>query len=142
MNRTRRRRGARVRVRHPAFFETPGYKGTAVVREISYSGARLEADEPLPALRATVQLYIWPAGQAEPFVLVGAVVGRREDGFAVEYEEVGQHTCQMIDLLHAAASADGQEAQDVQEDGDGPDATGPAAAGARTAPEEGTGERA
>lgn len=106
MNRTRRRRGARVRVRHPAFFETPECKGSAVVREISYSGARLEADAPLPPVRATVRLYVWPAGQAEPFELVGAVVGQREDGFAVEYEEVGQHTCQMIDLLHAAAAPD------------------------------------
>jgi len=106
MQRTRHRRGARVRVRHPAFFETPECSGSAVLCEISYSGARLVADEPLPALRATVRLYVWPAGQAEPFELVGAVVGRREDGFAVEYAEVGQHTCQMIDLLHAAAPVD------------------------------------
>ena len=66
MARTRRRRGARVRVRHPAFFETPDCKGSAVVREISYSGARLVAEEPLPPLRASVRLYVWPAGQAEP----------------------------------------------------------------------------
>lgn len=116
MSRARRRRGARVRVRHPAFFEAEGCKGSAVLREISYSGARLEAEEPLPPLGAEVRLYVWPSRQAEPFELLGAVVGRRADGFAVEYEEAGQQTCQWIDLLQAEA-AEPQEPADPADRG-------------------------
>jgi PilZ domain len=104
-----------MRVRHPAFFEAPGCRGSALLCEISYSGARLEADEPLPPLRATVRVYVWPERQDEPFELVGTVVGRRPDGFAVEYDEVGQQTCQWIDLLQASADAASAETAPARE---------------------------
>lgn len=102
MARSRRRRGARIRPQHPAFFETPGHSGSALLAEVSYSGARLEVTGARPAPGDPARIYVWPANQREPFELSGIVVGVREDGFAVEYEQAGQEICQWIDTLEAA----------------------------------------
>lgn len=111
MPRTRRRRGARMRVRHTAFFEAEDCKGTATLCEISYSGARF-LSVAIPPEGASVHLYIWPLGQAEPLELLGTVVGQRQDGFAVEYENAGQQTCQSVDILRATTPKEelGQQA--------------------------------
>lgn len=91
--------------RSPVFFESAGQRGSGLLAEVSYSGARLELAGAHPANGETVLLYVWPPSQAEPFELVGRVVGSRDDGFAVEYEEVGQEICQWIDALESAEPA-------------------------------------
>ncbi len=81
MDSPRRRRGARMHPCHPVFFESSKHRGSATLSEASYSGAWLEVEQ------------------------AGAVVGVREDGFAVEYEEPGQAICQWIYALQSAESA-------------------------------------
>ena len=105
MARSRRRRGARLRPQHPVFFESPQHRGTATLCEVSYSGARLEVEGPGPRVGEPIRIYVWPSNHAEPFELAGRVVGLREDGFAVEYDEPGQAICQWIDALTTAESA-------------------------------------
>ena len=102
MAKARRRRGARMQPCSAVFFESADRRGTALLVEVSYSGARLELEGPCPGAGETVLLYVWPESQAEPFELAGRVVGSRPDGFAVEYEEVGQEICQWIDALETA----------------------------------------
>jgi hypothetical protein len=94
-----------MRTHHPAFFESSHHKGPATLCEVSYSGARLEVAGELPAIGEPVQVYVWPANQAEPVELAGRVVGQRKDGFALEFAETGQELCQWIDALQAALAA-------------------------------------
>jgi hypothetical protein len=70
-----------------------------MLSEVSYSGAMLQAEAPAPVLGESVHILVWPANHAEPFEIAGRVVGVREGGFAVEYEEPGQAICQWIDAL-------------------------------------------
>jgi len=94
-----------MRTRHPAFFESAHHKGAAILCEVSYSGARVETQGARPSVGESVCVYVWPANQAEPVELSGRVVGQRQDGFAVEFEEAGQELCQWIDALQAALAA-------------------------------------
>ncbi len=96
---SRRRRGARARLTHRAFFESGKHQGSATLVVISYSGARLQVEQEAPPVGEAVRLYVWPPNQPEPFELVGHVVGLRDDGFTVEFEEPGQAVCQWIDAL-------------------------------------------
>jgi hypothetical protein len=105
MARSQRRRGARIRPLHPVFFESTGHQGSATLAEVSYSGARLQVEQLGPLLGEPVRIYVWPTNHAEPFELVGHVVGLRDDGFAVEYEKPGQAICQWIDALQTAEAA-------------------------------------
>ena len=99
MAHSERRRGARIRQLHPAFFESPDHQGSATLAEVSYSGARLQVEQVGLVVREPVRIYVWPTNHAEPFELAGHVVGLLDDGFAVEYEEPGQAICQCIDAL-------------------------------------------
>ena len=114
--RSRQRRGARARLRHPVFFETlEGARGSGMLVELSYSGSLLEAAEPRPAPGDLVRLYVWPEGQAEPFELSGTVVGRREQGFALAHQNPGQALCQWVDALQAAAGGEAEASAEAAE---------------------------
>lgn len=95
----RRRRGARTRFAHRAFFESVKHQGSATLVDISYSGARLQLEREAPPVGESVCIYVWPPNQPEPYELAGHVVGLRDDGFTVEFEEPGQVICQWIDAL-------------------------------------------
>jgi hypothetical protein len=94
-----------MRTCHPAFFESAHHKGAATLCEVSYSGARLELTGERPSVGESVHVYVWPANQTEPVELAGRVVGQRQDGFALEFEQAGQELCQWIDALQAALAA-------------------------------------
>jgi hypothetical protein len=94
-----------MRTQHPAFFEAAHHRGAAILCEVSYSGARLAVTGARPAVGEQVSVYVWPANQEEPVPLAGRVVGHRKDGFALEFEEVGQELCQWIDALQAALAS-------------------------------------
>ncbi len=102
---SRRRRGARTRLAHRAFFESGKHQGSATLVDVSYSGARLQLEQEGPPVGESVRLYVWPPNQPEPFELIGHVVGLRDDGFTVEFEEPGQAICQWIDALQTAEAA-------------------------------------
>ena len=107
----RKRRGKRIPIRHPAFFETVEQKGAATLIEMSYSGARVEASDVRLTRGEPVRLYVWAQHQAEPFELAGTVASVRGDGFAIEYARVGQEICQWIDALQLGSSAEPTPAQ-------------------------------
>lgn len=97
MTATGKRRGTRIKTRFKSLYSAGDQEGSAVLAEISYSGARLEDVEFGPSLGARVCVYVWLPRQAEPFELVGKVVRQTEDGFAIEYEKPGQDICHMVD---------------------------------------------
>jgi hypothetical protein len=97
MRRSGRRRGTRIKTRFKSLYSADDQEGSAVLAEISYSGARLEGTEFQPSLGARVCVYIWLPRHAEPFELVGKVVRQLDDGFAIEYEKPGQDVCHMVD---------------------------------------------
>jgi hypothetical protein len=94
---TGKRRGTRIKTRFKSLYSAGDQEGSAVLAEISYSGARLEDVEFAPSLGARVCVYVWLPRQAEPFELVGKVVRQTENGFAIEYEKPGQDICHMVD---------------------------------------------
>ena len=98
----RRRRGARTRLAHRAFFESSKHQGAATLTDVSYSGARLQVEQEGLAVGESVRIYVWPANHPEPFELAGQVVVLRDDGFTVEFEEPGQAICQRIDALQSS----------------------------------------
>ena len=105
MDRPKRRRGARMHPCHPVFFESSKHRGSATLSEVSYSGAWLEVEQAGAVVGEPIRIYVWPTNHAEPFELAAQIVGVREDGFAVEYEEPGQAICQWIDALETAESS-------------------------------------
>jgi len=92
-----RRHGQRIKTRFKSLYSAIDQEGSAVLAEISYSGARLEGAEFQPSLGARVCVYLWLPRHAEPFELAGKVVRQMDDGFAIEYEKPGQDICHMVD---------------------------------------------
>jgi hypothetical protein len=97
MTESGKRRGTRIKTRFKSLYSTDDQEGSAVLAEISYSGARLESVEFQPSLGARMCVYVWLPRHAEPFELVGKVVRQMDDGFAIEYEKPGQDICHMVD---------------------------------------------
>jgi hypothetical protein len=97
MSTSGKRRGTRVKTRFKSLYSTDDREGSAILAEISYSGARLEGVEFQTPVGARVCVYVWLPRQAEPFELVGKVVRQTDDGFAIEYEKPGQDICHMVD---------------------------------------------
>ncbi|HEY5657580.1 MAG TPA: PilZ domain-containing protein [Myxococcota bacterium] len=92
-----RRRGTRIKTRFKSLYSAGEREGSAVLAEISYSGARLECTEFRPSLGTRVCVYVWLPRHAEPFELAGKVARLLDDGFAIEYEKPGQDICNMVD---------------------------------------------
>ncbi len=92
-----KRRGTRIKTRFKSLYAAGDQEGSAILAEISYSGARLEDVEFQPSLGARVCVYVWLPRHAEPFELVGKVVRQMDGGFAIEYEKPGQDICHMVD---------------------------------------------
>ena len=118
MNGSGRRRGTRIKTRFKSLYSAVDQEGSAVLAEISYSGARLECTEFQPALGTRVWVYVWLPRHAEPFELAGKVVRQMEDGFAIEYEKPGQDICHMVDA--AALLVDEVDEVPVQQAPPGP----------------------
>jgi hypothetical protein len=97
MSTSGKRRGTRIKTRFKSLYSAVDQEGSAVLAEISYSGARLEGSEFQPSLGERVCVYVWLPRHAEPFELVGKVVRQMDDGFAIEYEKPGQDVCHMVD---------------------------------------------
>jgi hypothetical protein len=94
---TGKRRGTRIKTRFKSLYATEDQEGSAILAEISYSGARLEGIEFQPSPGARICVYVWLPRHAEPFELVGKIVRQTDDGFAIEYEKPGQDICHMVD---------------------------------------------
>jgi hypothetical protein len=104
-----KRRGRRIKTRFESFYETDRQEGSAVLSEISYSGALLQETSFQPELGSRVSVYVWLPNQKEPFELLGQVVRFFGSGFAVEYDEPGQDICNMVDAAAAVVTAGDNE---------------------------------
>jgi hypothetical protein len=97
MSGSSRRRGARIQTQFQTLFSHESGGDSAVLAELSSSGARLQCPEPWPAVGSPVALYVWLPNQAEPSETNGSVVRHTGDGFAMEFEKPGQETCLLVD---------------------------------------------
>lgn len=103
------RRGKRIKTRFKSLYASGRQEGSAVLAEISYSGALLQETAFQPEPGSRVSVYVWLPNQKEPFELIGQVVRHFGSGFAVEYEEPGQDICHMVDAAAAVVSAGDDE---------------------------------
>ncbi len=87
-----RRRDARIRTQ----FETLSASGTAVLTDISYSGALLGETSVLPDVGSEITIYVF-LQPVDPIELTGNVVRHTENGFAIEYKDVNADVRRLVD---------------------------------------------
>ncbi len=87
-----RRRDARIRTQ----FETLSASGTAVLTDISYSGALLGETSTKPGVGSLITLYVF-VQPVDPIELAGEVVRHTENGFAIEYKDVNADVRRLVD---------------------------------------------
>ncbi len=87
-----RRRDARIRTQ----FETLSASGTAVLTDISYSGALLGETSVRPDVGSQITLYVF-LQPIDPIELSGEVVRHTENGFAIEYKDVSKAVRRLVD---------------------------------------------
>ncbi|MEE8508716.1 MAG: PilZ domain-containing protein [Myxococcota bacterium] len=87
-----RRRDARIRTQ----FETLSASGTAVLTDISYSGALLGETSVQPDIGSVITLYVF-LQPVNPIELAGEVVRHTENGFAIEYKDVSKAVRRLVD---------------------------------------------
>ena len=87
-----RRRETRIRTQ----FETLSASGTAVLTDISYSGALLGETSVLPDVGSEITIYVF-LQPVDPIELTGNVVRHTENGFAIEYKDVSKAVRRLVD---------------------------------------------
>ena len=87
-----RRRDARI----PTQFESLCASGTAVLLDISYSGALLGETSVRPDVGSQITLYVF-LQPIDPIELAGEVVRHTENGFAIEYKDVSEDVRRLVD---------------------------------------------
>ena len=87
-----RRRDARIRTQ----FETLSASGTAVLTDISYSGALLGETSVLPDVGSEITIYVF-LQPVDPIELTGTIVRHNENGFAIEYKDVSKAVRRLVD---------------------------------------------
>lgn len=98
-----KRQDSRVRTQ----FETLGNAGTAILQDISYSGAQLGETSKLPEIGSEITLYVF-LQPINPIELVGTVVRHTENGFAIEYKDVNPEVRRLVDDAAAIVRAPGE----------------------------------
>ena len=94
------RQDSRVRTQ----FETLGNAGTAILQDISYSGAQLGETSTLPEIGSEITLYVF-LQPINPIELGGTVVRHTENGFAIEYKDVNPEIRRLVDDAAAIVQA-------------------------------------
>ncbi len=97
-----RRRDARIRTQ----FETLCASGTAILMDISYSGALLGESSVVPDIGSVITLYVF-LQPINPIELAGEVVRHTENGFAIEYKDVSPEVRRLVDDAAAIVRAPG-----------------------------------
>jgi hypothetical protein len=103
-----RRRETRVQTRFESLYSAGRGEGTGVLSDISYSGAQIHGASLLPELGKELRIYVFVQPMA-PFELVGTVVRRTENGFAIEYELQSPELKQFVDDAAAMVSPPDEE---------------------------------
>lgn len=95
-----RRRNFRIRTHFEATYSTERQEGSAILANISYSGALLTQASLQPRLESQVRVYVL-LNEDFPFVIVGRVVRHVEDGFAIEYADLSPEVRRLVDYAAA-----------------------------------------
>ena len=100
------RRSPRYLVRFGALISSESRKGTGVLSDISYRGARLSEVSILPPLGSKLRLYVFVLPVA-PFEILGHVVRTTESGFALALNLFDPEIQQLVDDVRAIVSQGG-----------------------------------
>ena len=91
-----RRTAGRVQTRFESLYSEGRSEGTGTLADISYSGALIDGATTCPELGKPLRIYVFVQPVA-PFEIVGTVVRHTENGFAIEYPEVGEDVRRLVD---------------------------------------------
>ncbi|HME70161.1 MAG TPA: PilZ domain-containing protein [Myxococcota bacterium] len=91
-----RRRNSRIRTHFETTYSTERQEGSAILANISYSGALLTQASLQPRLGSQVRVYVL-LNEDFPFVIVGKVVRHVEGGFAIEYADLSPEVRRLVD---------------------------------------------
>jgi len=94
-----RPRSPRIRTWFETHFSSQRQEGEGILADISYTGARVEDARPCPKIGASVVLYVSLPEQDKPFQLEGKVARHTQEGFAIEYENVGPDVRDGVDRV-------------------------------------------
>ena len=97
------RNSPRVKVEFGTLYSEKRVDGSAVLVDISYSGAHFKEATVKPKIGATVQAYIF-LSPGQPIELVGEVVRHEDDGFAVVHDMMDEEMRNLVDDLQAMVS--------------------------------------
>jgi hypothetical protein len=95
-----KRKDPRFKTRFDALYSSGREEGTAVLVDLSYSGARFESATIQPAPGTQVRLYIF-VQPVKPFELIGHVVRYTGKGFAVELDISDDEIRSLVDDVSA-----------------------------------------
>jgi len=99
-----KRKDARFRTRFDALYSSGPTEGAGVLVDISYSGARVQEVSFWPAVGTQVRLYLF-VQPIQPFELVGTVVRKTPDGFAISYEVSDPEIRRLVDDVAAIVAS-------------------------------------
>ena len=99
-----KRKHPRFKARFDALCSAGHEEGSAVLVDISHSGARLEQASLRLSVDSRVRLYVF-VQPVSPFELVGRVVRGGEDGFSIEYEVESSEIRLLVDDVAALVSS-------------------------------------
>jgi hypothetical protein len=99
-----KRKDPRFLTRFDALYSDGATEGAAVLVDLSYSGARLETATFRPEIGTEVRLYVFVQPVA-PFEIVGQVVRRTEEGFAVAHDISDPEVRRLVDDVSAVVSS-------------------------------------
>ena len=95
-----RRRNFRIRTHFETTYSTDRQEGSAILANISYSGALLTQASLQPRLESQVRIYVL-LNEDFPFVIVGQVVRHVGDGFAIESADLSPEVRRLVDYAAA-----------------------------------------
>jgi hypothetical protein len=91
-----RRTDNRIQARFESLYSAEQTEGMGTLVDISYSGALIEGSDRKPELGKPIRIFIF-IQPVSPLELAGTVVRHTEEGFAVEYPEVGDEIRDLVD---------------------------------------------
>jgi len=97
---TEQRKDPRFKTRFDALYSLGREEGSAVLVDLSYTGARLESASIRPDPGTRVRLYVF-VQPVQPFELLGHVVRQTDDGFAVALDGFDSDTRRLVDDVSA-----------------------------------------
>ncbi|MDX1648535.1 MAG: PilZ domain-containing protein [Myxococcota bacterium] len=105
---TERRRSRRILTRFDALLSSGREEGSGVLADISLNGAAFTDASFAPPPGTLVRAYVF-VRPVSPFELVGRVVRREGDAFAIEYEKLEAETQRLVEDVAGLVSVPPRE---------------------------------